>query len=129
MGTFRTSIAGLLVLILYCAIGLAALRSASNAWVAVIVTIASGLILLAIFQAAFRRGPIRSFGAGYAFMALIYLGMSLGLELNLPTTSFLRRRNIRDNQRMNGSVGIARSIIKSWKSSRPRSGSRASSVR
>ena len=91
MRSFRTSIAGLLVLILFCAIAMAALRSASAAWSLAMVAIASGLIGLAILQAVLRRGPRRSFGAGYAVMALAYLGMSLGLDLRLPTTSLLYR--------------------------------------
>jgi hypothetical protein len=91
MRYLRSSISGMLVLVLFCAVALAALTSASHAWSLVIVMLALGLIVLAMLEAAVGRGPRQSLGVGYAIAALTYLVVALGLPTLLPTSSLLDR--------------------------------------
>ena len=90
MHSFRTSIAGLLGVILYFAISMAALRSASSLWAGFVLVAAVGLILFAILNVVLRHGPRRTFWGGYAVFSASYLGVSL-LALPLPTTWLLER--------------------------------------
>src|SRR5689334_10460965 len=70
---YRVSIAALMVLVLFLAIGFAALRSGSDWWASA--TFSATLLALALAAplAVYRRGPRRAFWAWFAAFGAAYL--------------------------------------------------------
>jgi hypothetical protein len=68
----RFSIAGLMIVVLFCAAGAAALRS-SGLWAAVLFSLTLAMLGVAILGVAYRRGTRRAFWAGFALFGGGYL--------------------------------------------------------
>jgi hypothetical protein len=77
MARFRFTIAGLLGLVLFSAVGVAALRASDDLWDAGLFTLTLGLLALAVLLAVHRRGRRRAFWMGFALVGGLYLGASL----------------------------------------------------
>lgn len=78
MRKLRTSIAGMMGLILVGALGLAALRSATEAWAALVLAVTLGLLGFAILGAIYRRDDGRAWWAGFALFGWGYLLLAFG---------------------------------------------------
>jgi MFS family permease len=74
----RFSIASLLAAIIFCGVGLAALRSASALWASALFTIVVALLSSAIPCTMASRGPHRLTWAGLAVFGWIYLAIAFG---------------------------------------------------
>ncbi len=74
----RVSIAGLMAVVLFCGIGIAAVRSASPLWAGVVVTATLGVMASAILGAIFRQGERRAFWVGFALFGWGYLTLAFG---------------------------------------------------
>jgi hypothetical protein len=74
----RFSIAGLMVVVLVCAVGVAALRYASEAWAGAMFTLALGVLAAAGLGAVYRRGRKRAFWLGAAVFGWGYLAACFG---------------------------------------------------
>jgi hypothetical protein len=92
----RHTIAGLMLMVLACAVSVAALRYASEFWVTVILATTLVLLGCSIFGVAYRTGARRAgwlgflvFGGGYVVLAFTPLGAEL--KKNLPVTRMLVR--------------------------------------
>ena len=77
MHHLRCNVAGLLVAVLFVAVGFAALREADELWDAWLFSLTLGLLLLAVLLAAHRTGGRRAFWAGFALFGWGCLGLSL----------------------------------------------------
>src|SRR4051794_30069555 len=66
MKRLRISIRALMVLVLFLAVGAAALRSASSVWASFLFTLTIGVLATAILGALFAGRPRRPFWAGVA---------------------------------------------------------------
>ena len=69
----RFSIAGLMIVVLFCAVGAAALRSSSGLWADVLFTLTLAMLGVAILGLAYRRGARRASWAGFALFGGGYL--------------------------------------------------------
>lgn len=91
----RHSIAWLMIVILVLAVGIAALRNASDLWAGAMLLTTLGLLTIAIVGATYRRGPDRAWWYGFALFGWGYLTLSMGpwfadqIGLKLPTTQGL----------------------------------------
>ncbi|HWE36964.1 MAG TPA: hypothetical protein VG406_10395 [Isosphaeraceae bacterium] len=87
----RFSIASLLGVVVFVAVGLAALRAASPAWDAGLLGVTLGALLVAVLLAVHRADRRRAFWLGFALFGWAYLLVILapGVEPRLPTTKFL----------------------------------------
>jgi hypothetical protein len=74
MRRFRVSIAGLMGVVLFVAVAVAALREASAWGAGALFALTLGAIGFAVLRAAYRTGPKRAFWAGFALFASGYLG-------------------------------------------------------
>lgn len=91
MRRFRFSIAGLLILVMYCGVAAAALRASSAGWDSAIFGGTLLMLALAILRAIHARGLTRAYWQGFALFGGIYLGASLipPMASRLPTTKGL----------------------------------------
>jgi len=72
--SFRVTIAGLMALVLYVAVGFAALKTPSEAWA----TLTLLLLTLALLGSIFTRGGNRAFWGGFAIAGWSYWILSFG---------------------------------------------------
>jgi hypothetical protein len=88
MRRFRFSIASLLALVVFVAIGLAALQAASDAWDGGVFALALLTLLTSTLLAVHRRGRDRAFWIGFTLFGSAYLVASLvpNIEARLPST-------------------------------------------
>jgi hypothetical protein len=91
MRRIRFTIASLLVVVLFLAVGFAALREASDLWESGIFTLTLGVLLISILLAVHRIEFKRAFWLGFAVCGWIYLGLTLfpSIESRLITTKAL----------------------------------------
>ncbi len=91
MRRFRFSIASLLLVVLFAAIGYAALRESSDLWESGVFTLTLAALLTSILLAVHRRDSKRAFWLGFALFDWIYLGLSLvpSIESRMITTKAL----------------------------------------
>ncbi len=91
MQRFRFNIASLLLVVLFAAIGFAALRESSDLWDSSIFTLTLAAMLISILLAVHRRECRRAFWLGFAVFGWIYLALSLvpSIESRLLTTKVL----------------------------------------
>jgi hypothetical protein len=92
----RHTIAGLMLMVLACALAVAALRYASEFWVTVVLATTLALLGCSVFGVAYRTGACRAgwlgflvFGGGYVALAFTPWGGEL--KTNLPFTRMLVR--------------------------------------
>jgi hypothetical protein len=72
----RVSIAGLMALVLFVAVGVAALREASEVWSGALFALTVAAMAFAGLRAAYREGARRAFWAGFAVFGSIYLALA-----------------------------------------------------
>ena len=91
MQRFRFSIASLLVVVLFVAVGFAALRESSDLWESGVFTLTLAALLISILLAVHRTESRRAFWLGFAVFGWIYLGLSVvpSIESRLMTTKAL----------------------------------------
>jgi hypothetical protein len=91
MGRARISISGMLGVVLFGAVALAALRSGSDLWVSGVYTTALGVLGFATLGAVLRRGQARAYWIGFVFFGWSYLALANGAETRqrLLTTHLL----------------------------------------
>ncbi len=91
MQRFRFSIASLLIVVLFAAIGFAALRESSDFWDSSVFTLTLAALLISILLAVHRTEAKRAFWIGCALFGWIYLGLSVvpSIESRLITTKAL----------------------------------------
>jgi hypothetical protein len=91
MGRASISIAGMLGVVLFGAVALAALRSGSDLWLSGVYTTALGVLGFATLGAVLRRGPARAYWVGFAIFGWGYLALANGAETRqrLLTTHLL----------------------------------------
>jgi hypothetical protein len=91
MRRVRFSIRGLLAVVLFLGVALAALREATALWDSAVFSVALGLLVAAILLAVHRTGRKRAFWVGFVLAGGVYLGMSLipPVESRLLTTKGL----------------------------------------
>jgi hypothetical protein len=91
MGSLRFSIASLLGIVLFVAIGAAALREATDGWDSGLFAITILVLLVGVLLAAWRPADRRPFWVGFTLFGLVYLVASLipTVEARLPTTKGL----------------------------------------
>jgi hypothetical protein len=91
MRRFLFTIGGLLAVILFAAVSIAALREATDLWDRGGFTLTAGLLLGSVLLAAHRTGRRRAFWVGFALFGWAYLGVSLipPVESRLLTTKGL----------------------------------------
>ena len=91
MRRFRSSIAGLLGVVVLVAVALAALRDSTDAWDSGLLSLALLILLAATLSAVHRMGRQRASWLGFALFGWAYLVASLIplIESRLPTTKGL----------------------------------------
>ena len=91
MRRIRFNIASLLVVVLFVAVGFAALRESNDLWDSGLFTLTLGVLLISILLAIHRTESRRAFWIGFALFGWIYLGLSLvpSIESRLMTTKAL----------------------------------------
>ena len=87
--TIRFPIAGLMGAVLVVALGLAALRNASEIWASVIFLLTCGLLCLAIVGTLCRRDAERAWWLGFALFGWGYLVLASWSSVELPTMTLL----------------------------------------
>ncbi len=87
----RVSVGGLLVTIMFAAVGLAALRASTELWASLVNASALALLGFAILGAILRRGTSRAFWLGFAVFGCGYLALASGPQTarRLPSTAAL----------------------------------------
>lgn len=85
MNWIRFHLASVMALVLFVAVSLAALRSASPAWASMLFTLATALPLAAILKAVSCRGVERLPWIGFAIFGLGYLSVTFHSWLNQGT--------------------------------------------
>jgi len=78
MRSWKLSIAGLMGLVLFSAIGFAALSHPTRIWAALLMSSVSAIMTVAVLPAVFMRGPRRAFWTGFAIGGWVYLVMNPG---------------------------------------------------
>ena len=91
MRRIRFTIASLLVVVSFVAVGFVALREASEIWDSGVFTLTIGVLLVSILLAVHRIESRRAFCIGFALFGWTYLGLSLitTIESRLITTRAL----------------------------------------
>jgi hypothetical protein len=91
MKRFRFNIASLLIVVLFIAVGFAALCESNDLWDRGLFTLTLGLLLVSILLAIHRAESRRAFWIGFALFGAAYLGLSLvpSIESRLMTTRAL----------------------------------------
>ncbi len=74
----RPTIAGLMAGVLFCGVGIAALRGASPLWDSAVLSLTLAVLGLAILGALFLRGESRAFWGGFAIFGGGYLALTSG---------------------------------------------------
>jgi hypothetical protein len=74
----RTSVRGLMALIVVCAVGLAALRNANALWAGMLPLAALAAVGVAVLGAVILRGKERDWWLGFALFGGGYLGVTIG---------------------------------------------------
>jgi hypothetical protein len=87
--TVRFPIAGLMGAVLVVAIGLAALRNASETWAGVTFLLTCGVLGLAVVGVVCRNGQDRAWWLGFALFGWGYLVLAFRSTLELPTMALL----------------------------------------
>lgn len=91
----RVSIAALMLVVLVCAVAVAALRQASDAWAGGLLMLTLAVLGSAVFGAVYRREGRRAFWLGFAAFGWGYLALAMGpwfaeqVAPKLPTTLLL----------------------------------------
>lgn len=78
MTRFRMSIAGVMLLMLPVAVGLAALRDPSELWASVLFTVTLLALLVSVLGTVARRGPARLAFFGFVLFGASYLVLAFG---------------------------------------------------
>ena len=88
MKHIRFSIASLLLVVLFVAVGFAALRESNETWNSRVFTLTLAALLISILLAVHRTESRRTFWIGFALFGWIYLGLFLvpSIESRLITT-------------------------------------------
>ena len=88
MRRIRFTIASLLVVVLFVAVGFAALRKSSDLWESGVFTLTLAALLISILLAVHRTESRRAFWLGFALFGWTYLGLSLvpSIESRLIST-------------------------------------------
>ncbi len=89
MRTFRFPIAGLMWAVVVAALGLAALRNASEIWAGATVLATCGILCLAIVGVVCRTDESRAWWLGFALFGWGYLALAFWSPQSLPTTALL----------------------------------------
>jgi hypothetical protein len=91
MRRFRFTIASLLVVVLFVAVGFAALRESNETWNSGVFTLTLAALLISILLAVHRTESRQAFWLGFALFGWTYLGLSLvpSIESRLMTTKAL----------------------------------------
>jgi hypothetical protein len=91
MRRFRFQIGSLLILIVFLGVGFAALREATDLWDGIVVTLASGVLLVSLLLAIHRQAERRAFWVAFALFGWGYLGLIAipSIEPRLLTTRAL----------------------------------------
>ena len=91
MRHIRFSITSMLVIVLFVAVGFAALRESSDLWESGVFTRTLAALLISILLAVHRTDSRRAFWLGFALFGWTYLGLSLvpSTESRLMTTKAL----------------------------------------
>jgi hypothetical protein len=91
MTRIRFTIAGLLILVLYVAVGFAALRESNDLWDSGVLTVTLGALLISILLAVHRAESGRAFWIGFALFGWTYVVLSLlpSIESRLLTSKAL----------------------------------------
>ena len=91
MRNLRFTIASLLVVVLFVAVGFAALREANDLWDSGLFSLTIGVLLTSILLAVHHTESRRAFWLGFALFGCGYLGLSLvpSIESRLMTTRAL----------------------------------------
>jgi di/tricarboxylate transporter len=91
MRHIRFSIASLLVVVLFVAVGFAALREASDLWDSGVFTLTFAALLISILLSVHRTESRRAFWIGFALFGWTYLWFSLvpSIESRLMTRKAL----------------------------------------
>ena len=87
----RFTIAGVIAIVAFMAVGLAALRGADDAWDGGLFGLTALTLLMAVLLAIHRRGARRAYWLGFTMFGWVYLVMSLvpPIEGRLPTSKGL----------------------------------------
>lgn len=100
MGRYRVSIAGLMAVMIPVALGLVALREASQLWVDIVFNLVVASLLLATYKAIGSRGTAAARWAGFASFGWAHLVLGLigmpwgqhhGVSPNLVTLRLIER--------------------------------------
>jgi hypothetical protein len=91
MRRIRFTIGGLLVVVVFLAVAIAALREATDLWDSVVFTATGALLLASVLLAVHRSGRKRAYWLGFALFGWAYLAASLvpAVETRLATTKLL----------------------------------------
>jgi hypothetical protein len=107
MRRFRVSIAGLMALVLFVAVGVAALREASEVWSGVLFALTVAAMAFAGLRAAYRHEGQRAFWAGFAVFGSLYLVLAFApgagsrpLLVSQKLLTWLHSKIARDPQTM-----------------------------
>src|SRR5438270_8186539 len=109
----RFSIAGLMFVVLLIAVGVAALRSASQLWAGMIFTLTLALLGVAVIGVIYRRGARRAFWLGATLFGGGYLIVSFGpwfateVRPYLVTSALLDALDARMHPRQGGTVTVS----------------------
>jgi hypothetical protein len=96
MRRFRFTIAHLLLLVFFCGVGFAALRSASQLWANAWFSAALATLTVAVLAAVYRRGRRRAFWVGFASCGWVYLLLAFTAWFQAQTSPFLLTTAILD---------------------------------
>ncbi len=89
MRAIRFPIAGLMGAVLVVALGLAALRNASETWASVMFLLTCGVLNLAVVGTLCREGAKRAWWLGFALFGWGYLVLAFWSSVQLPTMTLL----------------------------------------
>jgi hypothetical protein len=74
----RFSLAGLVWVVVFCALGLGCLMFASSSWASTVLSVALGALTLAPLGIIYRRGERRAFWLGFALCGWTYIAFTFG---------------------------------------------------
>ena len=109
MAKFRFNIASLLGIVLFVAVGVAALRESSDLWESSIFSMTSGMLLISNLLTIHRTETRRAFWLGFALSGSAYLGLSLvpSIESRLITTKALHYLDSKVTRSSPAGAGLA----------------------
>src|SRR5262245_46171736 len=87
----RISLAGLMALVLFVAVGIAALRNSSEMWAGVMLLATLGMLASSILGIVYRTDGRRAWWLGFALFGWGYFALAYlpGVRPKLPTTGLL----------------------------------------